>query len=116
MSRRLHDCEIKSVSFGQRKVIIEFLDESGDTFTLVVEGVSFFSCDGMRDRNIVFELEESIPNVSRMKKLIEKKMNPESLEALEYINDVRLGELKFLSISSSYGAEVEVICEYWELK
>ena len=116
MSRRLHDSEIKSISFSGNGVKIEFVGETDDMFTLVAKGVLFFSCDGMKDRNIVFELKDNIPSVDRVKKLIEKKMNPNSTESLEYINQLRIGELKFFSISSSYGAEVEAICRHWELK
>ena len=117
MSRKLHDSDVKSINFfGENEISIKFIEEDGDPVFLEMKGVLFFFCEDMKERNIVFEFKANSFKLEKVRELISKKMNPDSKESAQYISQVESGQLNFLSVSSSYGAKVEVICESWKIQ
>ena len=107
---QFHDSLLLSVEItGQDKICLSLRTESGDPYRINLDGVRHFKCDGFREGNTVFEIEQvssdDIKN-EEMEALLHLSKGKRTEEFTRLLIEVSDGTLMFLRISASYGANV----------
>jgi hypothetical protein len=91
---------------------LSFRTEDGEPFEIMLHGVSHFKCDNFRQGNIVFDVEQvSAGDIlsDEFEALLYLKKDERPDFSTKIMAKLESGELKFLRIGSSYGAEISAI-------
>jgi hypothetical protein len=111
----IHDGELRRIDIpGDDSLTLTFETINREVRTITLEGVEHFRCDNLLQGNIVFDIQriedpslDDLARVTGMDSAVSEK-------GRGHLRDkqlaVRQGELQFLTLRSSYGCSLAVLC------
>lgn len=111
----IHDGELRKIEIpGDESLTLTFETINKKARTITLEGVERFRCDNLLQGNIVFNIrrieDPSLDDLARVTGMD----SPVSEKGRDFLRDkqlaVRQGELQFLTLQSSYGCALDVLC------
>lgn len=110
MNRALHDSELLSIELiSKNDLKLSFREPNGTEVVLLLKEILFFLCNEFKERNIVFEVKTDDIFLNEISSFLELAEVPGS--HAKVIRDAAGKKpLKYVTISSSYGAKIKAVC------
>lgn len=120
MLENLHDGHLLAIIISedvQREITLRFKSLEQKIYIIKLHKVKYFRCNNFLEGNIVFGvtvLKNVVVDRSTLMWMLQDTKNPKDAEVL--VEKIRQGELTFIKLDSSYGADLVAVAESIEVK